>query len=442
MVDITWTKRGDAGADSTAGSQVFNALNLYFTDSDQLGVIKKEGLRFLHDFKHSTGKTVAPDGFNTFVGLECGNFTMGADATDISHGSYNTGVGYRSLLFLTTGQSNTAVGYRALQDVTSGDYNVAMGRRALHDLINGIGNVAIGHGSQFTNTSSSYNVSMGYHSLYANVGERNVALGHNALELATDAFDAVAVGYNACKNHTVADRNVAVGSYALFSTTTGGYNTGVGMSTLYNNLGGIQNVAVGYQAMYAAITSTACTALGTGALRYFTGGTAAEAMLNSSGLGNSSRVSGDNQVQLGNASTTTYAYGAVQDRSDERDKADIRDTVLGLEFINKLRPVDFRWDMRDDYAVEVDGEMTIFPKDGSRKRSRYHHGLIAQQVAQVITDTGMDFGGYQDHSVNGGRDVLSLGYTEFIGPLIKAVQELTQRVETLEQTLIDHDIYP
>ena len=43
-----------------------------------------------------------------------------------------------------------------------------------------------------------------------------------------------------------------------------------------------------------------------------------------------------------------------------------------------------------------------------------------------------DFAGYVDASVNGGVDSLFLRYTEFIAPLIKAVQELTAKVEALE----------
>jgi hypothetical protein len=58
-------------------------------------------------------------------------------------------------------------------------------------------------------------------------------------------------------------------------------------------------------------------------------------------------------------------------------------------------------------------------KDGSKKRSRYHHGFIAQQVR----DTGIQFGGYQDHSINGGDNVMSIGYDEFIAPIVKTLQE-------------------
>jgi hypothetical protein len=64
--------------------------------------------------------------------------------------------------------------------------------------------------------------------------------------------------------------------------------------------------------------------------------------------------------------------------------------------------------------------------DGSKKRRRFHHGLIAQEVAEVIAQTGIDFGGYQDHTLYGGDDTLSLGHEEFIAPLIKAVQELAE----------------
>src|SRR3546814_19982385 len=63
-------------------------------------------------------------------------------------------------------------------------------------------------------------------------------------------------------------------------------------------------------------------------------------------------------------------------------------------------------------------------RSGSEKRARFHHGLIAQEVAA----SGYDFGGLQDHSIKGGDDVLSIGYDELIGPLIKAVQELSAEV--------------
>jgi hypothetical protein len=156
-----------------------------------------------------------------------------------------------------------------------------------------------------------------------------------------------------------------------------------------------------------------------------------------------------------------------------RDKADVRDTILGLDFITALRPVDYRWDLRDDYkpdaptepeplkddATEQEieahalalsqyendyAEWLIAVKhenlihDGTHKRARYHHGVIAQEVAEVIAESGIDFGGYQDHKVAGGEDVLSIGYDELIGPLIKALQEVNQKFDALKEEFDDY----
>ena len=77
-------------------------------------------------------------------------------------------------------------------------------------------------------------------------------------------------------------------------------------------------------------------------------------------------------------------------------------------------------------------KISALTHDGSKKRSRYHHGLIAQEVKAVLDAQGIDFGGYQDHKVKGGEDVLTIGYDELIAPLIKAIQELTARVQALE----------
>lgn len=203
----------------------------------------------------------------------------------------------------------------------------------------------------------------------------------------------------------------------------------IGPSAGRNVTNGSANVAIGKSALQTVTTGDSNTALGNSAgdvmLSFANIGNA----LNITCIGSGSRVSGDSQVQLGNSFTTTYTYGAVQNRSDLRDKADVRDTKLGLDFINMLRPVDYKWDYRDDY---VDKDTPFGQRDGSKKRSRYHHGLIAQDVKRVMDETGLDFGGFQDHSANGGNDVLSIGYEELIGPLVKAVQELTVKVEQLE----------
>lgn len=178
-------------------------------------------------------------------------------------------------------------------------------------------------------------------------------------------------------------------------------------------------------------------------------------------IGSSSTTSASQQVQLGNSSSTTYAYGAVQDRSDFRDKTDIQDVTLGLDFINSLRPVKYKWDYREDYFNELypyvkreDHEteesyqealssrqlsrISFYAnpvKDGSKTRSRYHHGLIAQELKSTLDTIGEDHAAFQDHSIIGGLDVKSIGYSELIPNLIKAIQELTQQNIELKSRL-------
>ena len=154
-------------------------------------------------------------------------------------------------------------------------------------------------------------------------------------------------------------------------------------------------------------------------------------------LGYGAVAQGNNEVILGRSGTTVHGFSAYNNRSDARDKADIRDTILGLDFIKAIRPVDFRWDWREAYYDRDPdtNEWKQYPIDGSRKRNRYHHGVIAQEVKEVLDEMGIDFGGYVDHKVTGGNDVLSMGYTEFIGPMIKSIQELSAENAALKARL-------
>lgn len=161
-------------------------------------------------------------------------------------------------------------------------------------------------------------------------------------------------------------------------------------------------------------------------------------------IGNSTTVTGSNQNQIGDSGTTTYTYGAVQNRSDLRDKTDIVDIPIGINFIDKLKPKFYRWNYREDYIQRDLSGNIIYDQsgnpisdviDGSKKRARYHSGLIAQDVKETMDELSIDFGLYQDHLVNGGQDVKTLGYAELIPILIKAVQELSAKNIELENRI-------
>lgn len=286
-------------------------------------------------------------------------------------------------------------------------------------------------------------------SIGASGTSNNLGVGATGIDNAITGGSNTAVGYSAMNSLSSGTNNTAVGESAALILGSGTHNTVVGSDAGGSLSSGTYNTAVGYNSGALLLNGTYNTAVGTDSL----GATAPD---NCSALGYQANVTGDNQVQLGNSSTTTYVYGTVQNRSDERDKADIRDTRLGLNFITALRPVDYKWDMREDYkpakpnrkSYETDeaykeamtawqqaANISNITHNGTHKRTRYHHGLVAQEVKQVLDAQGIDFGGYQDHSVNGGDDVLSIGYDELIAPLIKSVQELTARLEAAEATI-------
>lgn len=121
----------------------------------------------------------------------------------------------------------------------------------------------------------------------------------------------------------------------------------------------------------------------------------------------------DNALSLGNAThrwSEVFAGNGTINTSDGRLKKDVEDADLGLEFIEALRPVSYRWVDRDDPP------------------NVRHYGLIAQDIEDVLT--GRPFGGlYHDAE----SDRYGLIYTQLIPVLIKAVQELSARVAELEK---------
>jgi hypothetical protein len=364
----------------------------------------------------------------------------------LTTGIRNTAFGYNALPLMTTAQSNTAIGHNALASDIVGSFNTAVGSFAANSTT-GANNIAVGFIALFSNAGGNDNVAIGVGALGTETAASLcVAIGSNALALATTGSQ-TAVGNASCAGITTGTRNVGLGQGTLgLGGTTASLNTCIGTAA-GAWLNGNNNIAIGDSSMFgtgAAYVVNDCVAIGVFALETPTGSSntavgkaalfantsganntaigfgalsALTTFSNCTGLGSLTAVTASNQVQLGDASTTTFAYGAVQNRSDVRDKADIHDTELGLDFINALRPRAFKWAYRE--------------RNGKVGR-RQHQGLVAQEVEDVMRKMGVDFGGLQHHAISGGHDVYSIGYTELIGPLIKAVQELAARVLELE----------
>lgn len=148
----------------------------------------------------------------------------------------------------------------------------------------------------------------------------------------------------------------------------------------------------------------------------------------------------DNAVTLGKSgnrwSEVWAANGTIQ-TSDERDKVAVKDSALGLSFIRALRPVSWVWANRDTPAVtekRTDGdgneyEHVVAPAIKTNYK-RPHYGFIAQDVRKALDSLGVDdFAGY---IYDKEADSHSLRYSEFLAPIVAALQELSTRLERLE----------
>ncbi len=272
------------------------------------------------------------------------------------------------------------------------------------------------------------NVTLGYASLNNNTtGDGNTAIGFETLEENTTGRSNIALGEQALNKNTTGSNNTAVGFTVLGRNKTGFNNTAIGNEALICNEDGYYNTAIGNTALFQNKTGTYNTAVGDGALGQLTTYT------NCSGLGYNAQVTGSNQVQLGNTSITVYAQKALVVRSDARDKLDIEDSPLGLNFIMKLRPRKYRMNSREAYFEQGKERDFTATNDGSKAGKRPHYGLVAQEVKEAMNELNVDFAGYLDSKIDGGEDVLSLGYAEFIAPMIKAIQQQQKKIETLEK---------
>ena len=112
--------------------------------------------------------------------------------------------------------------------------------------------------------------------------------------------------------------------------------------------------------------------------------------------------------------TALFANSSSITTSDGRDKKDIQDIQEGLDFVNDLRPVKYKW--KEDVVDDI----------------QTHRGVIAQEVIEVLKKyniTDLDDFAPIHQSPNG---KLGARYEQFVPILIKAIQELSSKVNKLE----------
>jgi len=290
--------------------------------------------------------------------------------------------------------------------------------------------------------SSELNTAVGINSLaFMCLGCQNVGIGANALLGSRDGTYNTAIGASAGRQMRDGYRNVYAGYTAGYENCSGYSNVAIGAGALVDNVHGIRNTAVGDTALLNA-TANYNVAVG------YLAGECVTTAIETTNIGYRANRTGDCQTCIAGEEV----FLELATASDERAKCCITSSALGLDFINQLRPVSYKWKQKQDRpktdgdgnpVLDNDGEQ-IIERGFKQSAKRTHYGLIAQDVKQVLDDLNidtLDFSGYIDQTSTRPdwkpayheEDItLALRYEQFIAPMIKAIQELKNRVEVLE----------
>ena len=378
--------------------------------------------------------------------------------------SHNMGCGANTLANASGGQDCTALGHNALTNSTSGSANTALGSHSMVGTVTGSNNVAVGHGALNKNTSGYNNTVVGRIAGLENLGghnntflgmdagtnntsgNNNIYGGSGAGKFESTSTDNVAIGWNCFGgersggNSNQFNKNTVVGHQALAQQRIAngdGENVCIGYRAMYNvTTGGWRNCIIGYQAGFTQNGASYNTFLGTFAGYNYTSGGNTMCLGYNAGTANSpsgALTTNQDTICLGNdAISNFYCNDTSISSSDARDKTDITEWTHGLSFINQLKPITYRWDKRTWYGTD---EEPIGTPDGSKKKERLHLGFLAQDALAVEQSFGYASKKDDMLAVNLNEDGSAYGmkYERLVVPLTKAVQELSAKVETLEQ---------
>jgi hypothetical protein len=385
-----------------------------------------------------TGNTIF--GKSTATSLDAGsNYNVligGSIATgSMNDATHNVAVGSDALQDITSGDNNVAIGSSALLNITSGEGNTIIGRNAADALLTGNKNIAIGRLALSSSQDADNCIAIGYAAMNADnvaASDGSIAIGYAAMNNLTSGAGNVGVGYEVLNDVTTGEQNTAVGFYSLDAEVDGDKSTAVGYQALTaqtGTSGTVGNTAVGFQAGSNITTGIENTILGAFSTISAVGGQ------NQTVIGSGVTGTGNNEIALGNTSISAIkaqVSSITAYSSDERTKKDIADYDLkGVDFIKELNlktyiyknPADFPDEIRDSKWDEDGVERLEDPTETQV-------GLIAQEVESALAKHSV--GNTETYAPTQDSGIKTLTYGNLIFPLIKAVQELSARVEELE----------
>ncbi len=298
---------------------------------------------------------------------------------------------------------------------STNDADVIFKRNNVHAGRIGANNTSFGVDALNPASEGSENTAFGFSSLKANtIGRQNTASGVSSLGANTSGSQNTAFGYSSLQANTTGFNNAASGHHSLYSNTRGIQNTASGTSSLYSNTTGNNNTAIGYNAFISGASFS-----------------------NSTALGANTTITASNQVRLGNNAVTSIG-GQVDwtTLSDARFKTENAAKVPGIDFIKKLRPVTYYVDHEAmNRYLEVPKGEDVQNRSSLEAKNTYkpsytktlESGFMAQEVEKAAKELGYEFNGVD--APKNDKYYYGLRYGQFVVPLVKAVQELNEKLE-------------
>ena len=128
--------------------------------------------------------------------------------------------------------------------------------------------------------------------------------------------------------------------------------------------------------------------------------------------------------ESGRKYTIVHSQFGVTASSDQRLKENIEDLSLGLDFINKLKPKKYNWTTE---TVTLDSGEQIVKREDMANMDMF--GFLAQDLLEIDDlDNSTTYGLVRYDDV---EDSYEVSNDNYIAPLVKAVQELSTKVNDL-----------
>jgi hypothetical protein len=276
--------------------------------------------------------------------------------------------------------------------------NVIVSNVDIEGTVNTVSQRSLGIGFE-AGVSNTGCVAVGSQALKNATSFNNTAVGNLALQSA--ASNCAALGFGAGAS-TIANSGTFLGYNAGTIATTGAQNTIIGSEAGAQLTTGQQNVFVGYRAGVGNSGGSIATGQN-------------NVLIGTNGFDVIGTLS--NTVILGDAATTTLACSAttITFLSDARDKKEVEELPVGLDFVKELKPVKFIWDDRNENGKHGDKDSGFIAQDLKQLQEKYNLSDELKLVNEEIS-----------------QDKIFASYGRLIPVLVKAIQDLTAKVEALE----------